>query len=82
MQITIRLFGPEAKAVGQRQISLDVERIPLTCAQLRQQLALAQPLLARSLKTGRLAVNSEFVTDDALVGAQDEVALIGSVSGG
>jgi molybdopterin converting factor small subunit len=82
MQLTIRLFGPEAQLAAASELAVHVERLPICCALLREQIALREPRLAQSIKTARLAINCEFASDDQLIGPGDEVALIGSVSGG
>jgi len=82
MQLTIRLFGPEAQLAAASELAVNVEQFPIRCALLRQQIALREPRLAQSIKTARLAINCEFASDDQLIGPGDEVALIGSVSGG
>jgi sulfur-carrier protein len=82
MHLTIRLFGPEAQLAAASELAVDVERLPIRCAALRQRIAQREPRLAQSLKTARLAVNCEFASDEQLIGPGDELALIGSVSGG
>jgi molybdopterin converting factor small subunit len=82
MQLTIRLFGPEAQLANANELTVRVEEDPITCAGLREKLAKCEPRLADSLKTARFAVNFEFATEDRLIRFGDELALIGSVSGG
>lgn len=82
MRLTVRLFGPEAKAVGTSSITVDAPRGRMTCAELRALLARAEPRLAASLRSARFAVNHAFADDDITVGDEDEIAIIGMVSGG
>ena len=81
MTIVVRLFGPQAVLAGTREIAVDVPS-PCTARQLLDHLAEADKRLAPSLPYSRLAVNFEFVGSDASLTDQDEVALIGMLSGG
>jgi molybdopterin converting factor small subunit len=81
VEITVKLFGPEAEVAGRRQVTVSVGEAA-TCGQLRAALAKREPLLAPRLPACRLAVNHEFAGDERPLGEQDEVALIGLVSGG
>ena len=81
MRIKVKLFGPEAETVGQHTVVAVLPDRP-TCAGLRRQLEADQPRLAPRLPSCRFAVNHEFVEDDHPLSENDEVALIGLVSGG
>jgi len=81
MQVTIKLFGAEAKAVGSRTAMVDLPS-QTTCAAIRRVLAERYPPLQERLGACRFAVNHEFVDDQTTVTARDEIALIGQVSGG
>jgi molybdopterin converting factor small subunit len=81
MELVVRLFGPEAELTGVSQVTVRVDG-PLTCRELREAITRDVPSLAARMSTCRLAVNHEFVDDAFLVSEQDEVALIGLVSGG
>jgi molybdopterin converting factor small subunit len=81
MEITVRLFGPEAQVSGRARVTVRVDSAA-TCGQLRSALAEHEPSLAPSLRACRFAVNHEFVGDEHPLCEQDEVALIGLVSGG
>ncbi len=80
--ITIRLFGPEARAVGRNEIAVDIVDDSPTCQHLRARLAETVPALGPLLNHCRFAVNHEFVEQDHAIQPDDEVALIGMVSGG
>jgi molybdopterin converting factor small subunit len=82
MQVSLKLFGPEARIVGRRELLIDVERLPIQCAKLRQRILEEEPRLSSLLATARFAVNFDFVEEDHLVGANDEVAIINQVCGG
>lgn len=81
-QVTVKLFGPQAKLVGRPAVTLTLAAPQPTCDEVRQALAAAEPALASSLPSSRFAVNHEYVGDDHLVEHDDEVALIGMISGG
>lgn len=82
MVLTVRLFGPMAMAVGSDHVQISVEASPPSCAWLRSELASQFPTLRNGLDQCRFAVNREYVADDAVVKATDEIALIGMVNGG
>lgn len=82
MRITIKLFGPQARAAGEQAASIDLPDSDATCAALRRALADKYPPLREGLAACRFAVNHEFVDDRTTVTASDEIALIGQVSGG
>lgn len=79
--ITVKLFGPQAQLAQARQVRLDLAEVP-TVGALRAALAEAKPALAPSLAASRVAVNHAFAADSDMISADDEVALIGMVSGG
>lgn len=82
MRCSIKLFGTEAIAVGRRQVEVTLDDPVVTCRELRDAVVQEAPMLAGTIDSCRFAVNSEFVDSDHKVGADDEVALIGMVSGG
>jgi molybdopterin converting factor small subunit len=82
VQVTVRLFGPEARAVGRATVTVRLADEQCTCAGLREALRNAEPGLAAMLPNCRLAVNYTFASEQQPIAAPDEVALIGLVSGG
>ena len=70
------------RAVGQREIKLPIDAEHVTCAELRARLGECEPRLASLLPACRLAVNCQFAADDQPITQDDEIALIGFVSGG
>lgn len=78
----VKLFGPQARLVGRREIRVEATGPVVTCAAIRQVLAVVEPRLADSLAVSRLAVNQQFADDATRVQPQDELALIGMISGG
>ena len=71
------LFGAEQKSVGRSSVDVEVADAPRARDVLK---ALFEKW--PQLKRARLAVNHAFVAGDEKIGAKDEVALIGMVSGG
>ena len=82
MKLAIKLFGPEARAVGRGELVVEVAALPIDCDALRRRVAEVEPNLARLLMTARFAVNYTFVNADYMIGADDEVAIINQVCGG
>lgn len=80
--VQVKLFGPQAQLAGRRELCIALESTDVTCDQLMGLIASSEPALALSMKSSRLAVNHEFVDGSSSVRPQDEVALIGMVSGG
>ena len=82
MLLRVKLFGPMKGAVGQPEVAVTVDDQLPTCAALRGRLSACQPLLAPWLPGCRFAVNRQFAQEEQPLGDQDEIALIGFVSGG
>ncbi|MFA9478753.1 MoaD/ThiS family protein [Phycisphaerales bacterium AB-hyl4] len=82
MQVTVKLFGPQAKLVGREAVTLTLDGVEPTCLALREALAEAEPTLAASLPSSRFAVNHEYVAEGHRIRRDDELALIGMISGG
>lgn len=81
MTVVVKLFGPDALAVGRPQLAFELPP-ESTCRELRQKLRQAAPRLAGSLTASRFAVNHVFANEAQPLRPGDEVALIGMVSGG
>jgi molybdopterin converting factor small subunit len=81
MTVFVRLFGPQAVAAGTRRLAVEVP-VGATARDIRTRLGELNAGLAPSLPYSRIALNFEFVGDDATVSEGDEVALIGMLSGG
>ena len=78
-QFAVKIFGPQAQLAGVR--TLQVEADPNVAAIL-EALAAASPALAPSLASSRLAVNHGYAAPEDTVKPEDELALIGMISGG
>lgn len=81
MVVRVLLFGGEALAAGAASVEVRVNdraRIEDVRAALGGQC----PALAASMGHARLALNHSFARGDEVVSPEDEIALIGLVSGG
>ncbi|MFO7563637.1 MAG: molybdopterin converting factor subunit 1 [Enhygromyxa sp.] len=81
MRLTVLLFAGVRARLGVPEVELELAE-PLTVARLREGLAAAHPVIAASLPGCRIAVDHEFVDDEAIIRAGQEIALIPPVSGG
>ncbi len=82
MQTDVLLFGPISSEAGTDRLSIALPSEGMTGKALRDALAREHPELAPLLPSHRFARNQEIVTDSATLGPDDEIALIGMVSGG
>ncbi len=82
MTVSVLLFGPQAQLVGERAVQVQIEGTRINCTELRTALAKAAPVLTPSLSHSWFAVNHAYASEDQQIGPDDEVALIGMVSGG
>jgi len=82
MVVRVKLFGPQAQLVGSRQLEVELPGPRATVRQVLSGLQDREPRLVASLPGSRIAVNRVFVGGDSVIGADDEVALIGMVGGG
>jgi molybdopterin converting factor small subunit len=82
MQVRVLLFGPESVALGRDSVTIDLPAAGAACRDVSERLAAEYPALAPFLPASRLAVNHEFARPEQPVTPDDEIALIGLVSGG
>ncbi len=80
MKVTLLAFGIAKDITGQRFMDWELPEAA-SVGDLRAVLAERFPRMSE-LKSVRLAVNSEYATEDLLLQENDEVALIPPVSGG
>jgi molybdopterin converting factor subunit 1 len=80
VSVIVLYFASARDAAGTDSETLS--RAPATVGQLRSALLTAHPALARVLARSRIAVDQEFVEDDAPVRDGAEVAVVPPVSGG
>lgn len=81
MRLTIHLFAAAKQRAGASQWTLELPEtatVAVLKAELGRQCPPIEPLLASS----RMAVNGEYATDDQMLNASDELAVIPPVSGG
>ncbi|MDH3730485.1 MAG: MoaD/ThiS family protein [Acidimicrobiia bacterium] len=81
MTYRVLLFGAEAAAVGERSLDLEIPQDSVTADELKHHLSEAYPGLS-GVPTCRVAVNQRFVSGDHRVAPDDEIAVVGPVSGG
>ena len=77
----MRLFAVARELAGSEVITLEVSE-PCTIGQLRQMLAAQIPALSETLPHVLFAIGSQYVTDEAEVPPEADVACIPPVSGG
>lgn len=81
MDLEVLLFASLRDRVGRSSLRLRLEGEP-TVAALRRALSSAHPGLAAPLAASRIAVDQEFRSDDHVLRAGAEIAVIPPVSGG
>jgi molybdopterin synthase catalytic subunit len=79
--VRVRLFAGLKETIGERCIELQLPD-GATVGDLRAQIAREYPLVKAILPTTVCAVDEEYVNDDRVLTAADDVALIPPVSGG
>lgn len=82
MQVQVMLFGPIADMLGSDTVAVDTPSEQPTARAVLDSLGEQNPTVSDAVRSCRLAINHSFAHDDAIVGADDELALIGLVSGG
>jgi molybdopterin converting factor small subunit len=80
--IELKLFGVQAQQAGCARMRVELAQSRPTCADLRRRVAEVSPELAATLGVSRFAINHAFAPEEQLIHGDDEVALIGMVSGG
>ncbi|MGB9618943.1 MoaD/ThiS family protein [Thermogutta sp.] len=80
--LRVFLFGAEATLLGTSEIFVPAEEGIRTVRDLRSWLAGRYTELRPLISQIRVAVNHRFAADDTPLGPNDEIALIGKVSGG
>ncbi len=79
---TALALGPLAQAAGGPQVQVRMGAPQATCAELRLAIAQQHPQLAPLLRSCRFAVGHAFAEESQIVRQDQEIALIGFVSGG
>ncbi len=80
MKLKILCFGITKDIIGTFEYTLETEN-DATTATVKQQLGALFPAFS-TLKSLRIAVNSEYAEDNLLLKENDEIVLIPPVSGG
>ena len=81
MQANVLLFALAKERAGRPALTVELPEFA-TVADLKLALARACPALAPLLSTIRIAVNSEYASDDRAIPPDPELAAIPPVSGG
>lgn len=81
MNVRVKLFAVAKQRVGQSEIEVELPA-DATVRQLRGAIVEQYPPLADVLAHARLAVNSEYAADAAVISPTAEIAVIPPVSGG
>ncbi len=79
--VEVLLFSVLRERIGASSLTVSLSE-PVTAALLLERIADAHPPIRPALSCVRVAVNQEYVGQDHLVRAGDEIALITPVSGG
>jgi molybdopterin synthase sulfur carrier subunit len=79
--ITVKFFATAADVVQQRQLKMEV-KCPQSVSGFLDILCSEHPGLEKLRSAMRVAVNHEYVQEEALIHDGDEVAIIPPVSGG
>jgi len=79
--IRVLLFARFREAVGAEVIEVVLAENG-TVKDLRELIAFSRPNLSSLLSRSQIAINGELADDQAVVGCEDEVALLPPVSGG
>lgn len=83
MTLNVLLFGPYAEAADRESVDVTLPaEAACTAGQVLESLAEQQPNLRGMLSAAVLAVNCQCVRPEHPVGEEDELAVIGLVSGG
>jgi molybdopterin converting factor small subunit len=78
----VLLFGPIARAASAASLSITDDRPSISVAELIERVSSQTPAIASFLRSSRIARNQAFVTAADVVSHEDELAVIGMVSGG
>ena len=81
MKVTVKLFAAAKQRAGTDAVEVELPH-SATVANLRTALAEQHPNLASLLPHARLAINSDYASDQAVIPAAAEIAIIPPVSGG
>ena len=83
MTLSVLLFGPYAEAAESDSVEVTLpQNSGCTAGEVLKSLAEQQPALRAMLPAAMLAVNCQCVRPEHPVSAEDELAVIGLVSGG
>jgi len=81
MKLTVRLFAVAKQRLGSGAIELELPDAA-TLRQLRGAIVEQFPQLADVMQHARIAVDSDYAPDTAVIGVHSDLAIIPPVSGG
>ncbi|QQE09986.1 MoaD/ThiS family protein [Planctomycetota bacterium] len=82
MKINVHLFGPYIQVAGADTILVNISSSNIMCNDLMNAIRDQYPDLAPYVNNSRLAINHTYAQSDQLITPDEEIALIGLVSGG
>lgn len=85
MSFRVLLFGPYAATLGRSDVVVRItnyDRGPCTAGQILTSLSVEYPAISPLLSHAKLAVNGRYAKAEQPIDLQDELAVIGMVSGG
>ncbi|TWU11109.1 MoaD/ThiS family protein [Allorhodopirellula heiligendammensis] len=80
--LQVLVFGPQAHSVGTDRLHIADVHVPITASSLLSKISDAYPDLAASIGLSRIAINHQFAAPEQLISLDDEIALVGLISGG
>ncbi|MEL6895274.1 MAG: MoaD/ThiS family protein [Planctomycetota bacterium] len=81
-KIEVKVFGPQAESIGEQVMEISVPQLPVSSEDVLAAIPNHYPRLSDSMRVSRLAINHAFARPGQMIRAEDEVALIGMISGG
>jgi molybdopterin converting factor subunit 1 len=81
VKVRVKLFAIARQVVGAETVEVELVE-GATVSELRRVLIGTYPVLATTMPLMMVAVAAEYATDQTVINANDEVALIPPVSGG
>lgn len=81
MKVRVKLFAAAKQRAGSDVVEVELPQ-PATVANLRAALAEQHPNLTSLLPHAKLAINSDYASDQTVIPAAAEIAIIPPVSGG
>jgi molybdopterin converting factor subunit 1 len=81
MVVRVKMFAAAKQMAGADSVAVEVDE-PVTIDRLRTALVAQVPALAGIMRHAIFAINTDYVSSQAIISPRDEVACIPPVSGG